>query len=64
MFDVAVSLYVEGVREVSCMFLPRPTECGTWPTNMLARLETPTSSSSPAASLFLLAMIPARTCST
>eukprot|EP00964_Phaeocystis_antarctica_P068953 scaffold41813_cov68-Phaeocystis_antarctica.AAC.1 len=31
--------------------LPRPTECGTWPTNILARLETPTSSSSPAASL-------------
>ena len=51
-------------RAVSCMYrwfevvclvfsamLPRPTECGTWPTNILARLETPTSSSSPAASL-------------
>ena len=33
--------------------MPRPTECGTWPTNILARLETPTSSSSPAASLAL-----------
>ena len=56
-----------GGRKVSCMLrwfevvclvfsalLPRPTECGTWPTNILARLETPTSSSSPAASLFLL----------
>ena len=43
--------------EVVCLvfsaLLPRPTECGTWPTNILARLETPTSSSSPAASLVL-----------
>ena len=58
MFDVAVSLYVGGGREVVCFvfyaILPRPSECGTWPTNILARLETPTSSSSPAASLFLL----------
>ena len=57
MFDVAVSLYVGGGREVVCFvfyaILPRPSECGTWPTNILARLETPTSSSSPAASLVL-----------
>eukprot|EP00964_Phaeocystis_antarctica_P109796 scaffold74209_cov96-Phaeocystis_antarctica.AAC.1 len=57
MFDVVVSLYVGGGREVVCFvfyaILPRPSECGTWPTNILARLETPTSSSSPAASLFL-----------
>ena len=58
MFDVAVSLYVGGGREVVCFvfyaILPRPIECGTWPTNILARLETPKTSSSPAASLFLL----------
>ena len=27
------------------ILLPRPMECGTWPTNILARLETPASSS-------------------
>ena len=46
-------LWFEVVCLVFSAMLPRPTECGTWPTNILARLETPTSSSSPAASLVL-----------
>ena len=38
-------LWFEVVRLGFSAILPRPMECGTWPTNILARLETPASSS-------------------
>ena len=38
-------LWFEVVRLGFSAILPRPMECGNWPTNILARLETPASSS-------------------